>query len=67
MESEILEIVEDLKKNNRNFAYFCKFTDDQRITGEETLITGTDVIEASDTSIFSKIQKKHPSFFRSHL
>lgn len=60
MESEILEIVEDLKKNNRNFAYFCKFTDDQRITGEETLITGTDVIEASDTSIFSKIQKETP-------
>lgn len=60
MESDVLATVKELKRRNKNFAYFCKFVDEDRLTGEETLISGTDVVEASNTDVLRNIHEETP-------
>ncbi|MHB1439635.1 MAG: chorismate-binding protein [Cuniculiplasma sp.] len=60
MADNLLEKVRTLKVQNRNFAYFCKFRDEKRMVGEETLITGTRVLESRDTSILRNIKNITP-------
>ncbi len=60
MESDVLATVKELKRRNKNFAYFCKFVDEDRLTGEETLISGTDVVEASNTEVLRNIHEETP-------
>ena len=60
MESDVLATVKELKRRNKNFAYFCKFVDEDRLTGEETLISGTDVVEASNTDVLRNIHEEKP-------
>ncbi len=60
MESDVLATVKELKRRNKNFAYFCKFVDEDRLTGEETLISGTEVVEASNTDVLRNIHEETP-------
>ncbi|MCL5888897.1 MAG: anthranilate synthase component I family protein [Candidatus Thermoplasmatota archaeon] len=60
MATEITEALEKLVHQGKNFAYFCKFTDEDRIMGEETLITGKDILTGDNTSILKNIQDETP-------
>jgi anthranilate synthase component 1 len=50
----------DLKKEGKNFAYFCKFTDKDRIMGKEILIEGEEVIESEDSHILDNVTEPTP-------
>ncbi len=58
--NSLLERIGELKKADKNFAYICHFTDEERRMGDETLFVGSQILRSNDASILDTFTDKIP-------
>ena len=60
MQNSLIEKIPDLLKSGKNFAYMCKFENEDRTLGKERLYVGSELIQSESSSFLDQIHEEVP-------
>ncbi|MGP6238876.1 chorismate-binding protein [Cuniculiplasma sp. SKW4] len=58
--NSLIERIPDLLERNRNFAYICRFENEERINGREMLFTGDKIVESDSSALLDDLKEETP-------